>query len=261
MIGIGYRRQLAKWIDTDPSEIGCLEIVAEHFFDGGEEKLRALSARYPICVHGLGLSLGTPGPLDRETVDRFVRVAAAADAQWVSEHIAFTRTADVDLGHLNPVRADAETIGVIADHAREVAAACGRPILLENIATDLRLDGALAETEFLNRLCEAADCGLLLDVTNLYINARNHGFDAGRWLREIEPRRIVQLHVVGYTRADGRWRDFHAEPIQDDLWALIEDVMAYAPVRAVILERDGHFPEPAALAAELRRLATLHAGH
>ena len=155
---MGYRRQLAKWIDTDPSEIGCLEIVAEHFFDGGEERLRALSARYPICVHGLGLSLGTPGPLDRETVDRFARVAAAADAQWVSEHVAFTRTADVDLGHLNPVCADTETIGVIADHAREVAEACGRPILLENIATDLRLDGAMAETEFLNRLCEAADC-------------------------------------------------------------------------------------------------------
>ena len=261
MIGVGFRHELAHWIETGPPEIGCLEITAEHFFDGGEERLRALSARYPLYVHGLGLSLGTPGPLDADTLERFARVADAANAEWISEHVAFTRTADVDLGHLNPVRADADTIAVIADHAREVAEACNRPLLLENITTDLRLDGAMAETEFLNRLCEAAGCGLLLDVTNLYINARNHGFDARRWLREIEPRRIVQLHVVGYSYTNGRWRDLHAEAIQDDLWELIEEVMEYAPVRSVILERDGNFPAHAELAAELARLEAALARH
>ena len=261
MIGVGYRRELAHWIDTGPSEVGCLEIVAEHFFDGGEDRLRALSGRFPIFVHGLGLSLGTPGPLDRETLDQFARVAKIADARWVSDHIAFTRTVDVDLGHLNPVRADNETIAVIADHAREVAEACERPLLLENIATDLRLSGTMPETEFLNRLCEAADCGLLLDVTNLYINARNHGFDARQWLREIEPGRIVQLHVVGYSRSNGRWRDLHAEPIQDDLWQLIDEVMDYAQVQSVILERDWNFPEPSEVAGELGRLEAMLARH
>ncbi len=261
MIGVGYRRELAQWIDTGPSEVGCLEVVAEHFFDGGEDRLRALSGRFPIFVHGLGLSLGTPGPLDPEMLDRFARVANIADAKWVSDHVAFTRTADVDLGHLNPVRADTETIAVIADHAREVAETCGRKLLLENITTDLRLTSAMPETEFLNKLCEAADCGLLLDVTNLYINSRNHGFDARQWLREIEPGRIVQLHVVGYSSANGRWRDLHAEPIQDDLWQLIGEVMEYAPIQSVILERDWNFPEPSELAGELGRLEAMLARH
>ena len=107
---------------------------------------------------------------------------------------------------------------------------------------------------FLGRLCERADCGLLLDVTNLYINSRNHGFDPRAWLRELDPRRIVQLHVVGYSVRDGRWQDSHAEPIQDDLRELVHDVLAYAPVRSIIIERDANFPPVEELAEELRKL-------
>lgn len=108
--------------------------------------------------------------------------------------------------------------------------------------------------EFLNRLCEKADCGILLDVTNLYINSKNHGFDPRTWLNELNPERIVQLHVVGYSVRAGRWEDLHSEPIQDDLLGLIREVLAYAPVRAIIIERDSNFPEPEELAVELRKL-------
>ena len=112
----------------------------------------------------------------------------------------------------------------------------------------------IIEPEFLNRLCEKADCGILLDVTNLYINSKNHGFDPRTWLNELNPERIVQLHVVGYSVRAGRWEDLHSEPIQDDLLGLIREVLAYAPVRAIIIERDSNFPEPEELAVELRKL-------
>jgi uncharacterized protein (UPF0276 family) len=261
LIGIGYRRQLARWVGENPPEVKCLEVIAEHFFEGGIEHLRELSEDYPLFVHGLGLSLGTPGSLDHDTFEHFARVVEAANPEWVSEHIAFTRTRDVDLGHLNPVRTDQETIQIIADHAHEVVARCGRPLLLENITADLLLDGPLSEPDFLNRLCDAANCDLLLDVTNLYINAKNHGYDPRNWIRELDPQRIVQLHVVGYSYSNGRWRDFHAEPIQDDLWELIQEVLAYAPVQSVILERDGNFPQASELAAELLRLERGFARH
>ena len=254
MTGIGYRKELAAWIDQKPPGVDCLEITAEHFFDGGEEQLARLAKKLPLFVHGLGLSLGTPGPLDEECLKNFARVAAMANARWVSDHIAFTRTAEADLGHLNPVRPTSDNMKLIADHAREVSERCGRPMLLENITSHVQLSGDLAETDFLNRLCECADCGLLLDVTNLFINSRNHDYDPLHWLGEIEPRRIVQLHIVGYSRQGERYMDSHAEPIQEELINLARAVMAYAPVEAVILERDEDFPEASGLAAEISKL-------
>jgi uncharacterized protein (UPF0276 family) len=127
-------------------------------------------------------------------------------------------------------------------------------MLLENITSHVKLPGDMAETEFLNTLCERADCGLLLDVTNLFINSRNHGFDPLKWLHEIEPRRIAQLHIVGYSRSGNRYTDGHAEPIQEELIELAQAVASYAPVKAVILERDEDFPNPNELEVEIAKL-------
>ena len=253
-VGVGYRNALAEWIATRPPEIQCLEITAEHFFESGEALLESLTRDYPLFVHGLGLSLGTPGPIDQATLARFRRVVQIANPEWISEHVSFTKSDEVDLGHLNPIRPSEETLAVVAEHAREVSERCEKPIILENITSHLRLEGDLSEPEFLNRLCERADCGLLLDVTNLYINSRNHGFDPRVWLRELDARNIVQLHVVGYSMRAGRLQDLHSEPIQDDLRELIHDVLDYASVRAIIIERDANFPPSEELARELCEL-------
>jgi uncharacterized protein (UPF0276 family) len=257
MIGIGYRRELAAWIDTQPPLVQCLEITADHFFAHDEERLVELAHRYPLFVHGLGLSLGTPGPLDEKCLDKFARVVELANPLWISEHVAFTRTTEVDLGHLNPVQPTRRTVRLLAEHAREMAARCRKPLILENITSHLRIEGELSETDFLNELCAQADCGLLLDVTNLFINSHNHCFDPLQWLREIEPARIVQLHIVGYSQRDGRWQDGHGEAIQVDLLALAREVVRYAPVRAIVLERDENFPNPETLTAEVEKLANL----
>ena len=254
MVGIGYRRQLSGWIQSRPRGLDCLEITAEHFFGGGDEHLAQLRQQYRVYVHGLGLSLGTPGKLDAERLDQFARVVRAADPDWISEHIAFTRTREVDLGHLNPIPPNREALNIVADHAREVAERCKKPILLENITSYFRLEGELSETEFLNELCDRADCGLLLDVTNLFINSRNHGFDPLQWLREIEPRRIQQLHIVGYSRDGDRYTDAHARPIQEELIELASAVVRYAPVQSVVLERDEDIPDVAELEVEVAKL-------
>jgi len=257
MVGVGYRHPLANWIFSSSSDIDCLEITAEHFFSGSHETLRALRRDFTLFVHGLGLSLGTPGPLDAKRLAHFARVVEIADPVWISEHLAFTRTAETDLGHLNPVRPNRATAGLIADHAREIADHCGKPIILENITSHLRLDGDLSEPDFLNAVCTRADCGLLLDATNLFINSRNHRFDPLTWLHALDPQRIVQLHLVGYARQGDRYTDDHAHPVQDELLDLAREVIAFAPVRAVILERDADFPGAAAMADELARLQRL----
>ena len=254
LIGIGFRSPIADWIFSNPSTIDCLEVTAEHFFDGGESQLERLRELYPISVHGLGLSLGTPGPIDTKALASFKRVADAAHARWISEHIAFTRTDDVDLGHLNPVPPTMDSLKTLVDHAREVMDLCQRPLLLENITSYLRFPGEISETEFINRLCEQAGAGLLLDVTNLFINSRNHDFDPVEWLRRINPTIIKQLHIVGYSFHNGVWHDRHCEPIQEELLELATEVIAYASVEVVILERDVAIPEPRELELELIHL-------
>jgi uncharacterized protein (UPF0276 family) len=253
-IGVGFRPELARWIASLPVGMDCLEITAEHFFDAPDAAVERLAAEYPLLVHGLGLSLGTRGPLDKNTLNDLERVVRLARPRWVSEHVAFTRGAGVDFGHLNPVSPDEQTLATLVDHARELRDRVGCDVLLENIASFVRLDGPIPETEFLNRLCEKSGCGLLLDVTNLYVNARNHRFDPFAWLNAIDARHVRQLHVVGYAEERGVWHDRHADPIQDALWPLIHEAIAHARPDAIILERDWNFGDVSSIAREVQVL-------
>ena len=260
-VGVGYRRELAGWIAQRPPEIGCLEITAEHFFDGGKQLLRELSRDYPLFVHGLGLSLGTPGPLDAATLTQFAEVVETAEPQWISEHVSFTRSDEVDLGHLNPIRPDQRSLDVITEHACELMEQFHLPLLLENVTSYLRIEGDFREPDFLNRLCQQSGCGLLLDVANLFINSKNHGFDAIDWLKELECSYIRQLHVVGYSFHEDVWRDYHQEAIQDELFELLDWLLDAAPVESIIVERDSNFPGPKAMTQELKQLEAAFERH
>ena len=254
LVGVGFRKPLADWILSMPNSLDCVELTAEHFFDGGETTLDRLRDLYPLSVHGLGLSLGTPGAMDQAALKQFRRVADLADARWISEHIAFTKTDDVDLGHLNPVPLTKNSLDVLISHAQQVMDECQRPLILENITSYLRVPEKIEETDFINQLCDTAGVGLLLDVTNLYINSRNHRFDALEWLHRVEPSVFKQLHIVGYSFQEGIWHDRHSEPIQEELLELAEKVISYAPVESIIIERDGAFPPIAELEMELHRV-------
>lgn len=258
-VGVGYRREMSAWIRTKPHGVDCLEITAEHFHPGGAAHLSVLRESYPLYIHALGLSLGTPGPLDAERVKQFAQVVKAANPDWISEHVAFTRTTEFDLGHLNPVPLTRESLDVMIDHVREVSERCAKPMLVENITSHVKLEGELTETEFLNELCAQANCGLLLDVTNLFINSRNHRFDPTAWLREIEPHKIQQLHIVGYSRDGDRYTDAHACPIQEELIDLASEVVRYAPVKSIVLERDEDIPANGDLEGEIAKLERIRA--
>jgi len=249
-LGVGYRKPLANWINSQPAVLNCLEVTAEHFFDE-PSLLEDLSARYDLFVHGLGLSLGTPGPLNCDYLNRFTEVCQIAQPVWVSEHIAFTRTNEIDLGHLNPVPYNNETLAYFVDHALEVKTTLQKPLLLENITSHINIQSPLSETEFINEVCERAGCALLLDVTNLYVNSRNHRFSPEQWLREIHPEFIKQIHIVGYQEKDGTYYDSHANNIQQELYQLTREVINYSRVETIIIERDQNFPGMSQLEQEL----------
>ena len=254
---MAYRPGLATWIESHPIGLGCLELDAEQFYKGCEGQLRSLAEAYPLVLHGSGLSLGTPGPLDQEELGLFSAVVRLTDPLWVSEHLGFRRTAEVDLAHPSPVPLTGDTLASFVEHCREVVERCRKPLLIENIAYHLQIPGAMSEPEFLNRLCDEVGCGLLVDLTALAVNGHTHGFDPRGWLDAIEHRWITQVHIGAYDRDGGRWSDSHAARVPEDIWELARHVIKSAPVRAVILERDGSFPHASELRDELRRIAGL----
>jgi uncharacterized protein (UPF0276 family) len=147
LVGIGYRQDLWPWIDSHPHEIDCLEITAEHFFGPNTRvRLHSLANAYPLIIHGLGLSLGSPGPLDEHLLDLFAGVVKDANPLWISDHLSFTRTSEIEFGHFNPICPNRENVGLIADHVREVVETCGKPLLLENITTSLRVVATTTST-------------------------------------------------------------------------------------------------------------------
>ena len=254
LIGLGHRPGLSQWLSAGAPEVECLELTAEHFFDAPDDAIAAVGARYPCSVHGLGLSLGTPGPLDDVLLDRYARVACLARARWATEHVAFTRAGDVDLGHLNPIAPTRENVALVAEHAQALHEATGLPYRLENITSQLALEGDLGEPEFLNALCDVPHVGLLLDVTNLYVNSRNHRFDPYAWLAELQPHTVKQVHIVGYGIEGGRLVDDHRAPVQPELLDLLAAAAERHEPEAMILERDLDIPGPPGIVAELSRV-------
>jgi len=256
-VGVAYRAGLAHWIDAGPREIECVEITAEDFYKGGRGKLRGLGGLTPLLVRTRRLSLGTPGPLDAAELAWFASLVREAKPLWISEHLGFRCTPEIDLVSPVPVALTEAALHGFIDRAREVVDVCETPLLLENLASPLAIAGSMTEPEFLNRFCAHSGCDVLLDVTALLVNSRNHGFDPGHWLAALDPSHVVQIHIGGCTEQDGRWDDTHDAPIDEDLWSLAEVVLERSPVQAVILERDSRFPPVAELANDLKRLKTL----
>jgi uncharacterized protein (UPF0276 family) len=259
--GIGFRPPLLADLFKNRSAVDFVEIVADHYLAAPPEKLREfdlLKANFPVIPHALGLSLGSADGLDRRYLEQLAQLVNRLDPPWWSEHIAFTRAGDVDIGHLAPLPFTIEAVETLCRNiatARELIAA---PLILENISYTVALPfGELTEAEFVREVLNRSDCGLLLDVTNLYANSVNHGFDARAFLDELPLERVVQLHFVGGHWDQGVWIDSHSTTTPDEVWKLLEDVFQRAPVKAALLERDENFPDFVELADELSRVRSI----
>ncbi len=255
-VGIAYREPLSHWINSYPDDIACVEITAEHFFDSDTSRLSKLNKHYPIYLHAIGLSLGTKGELESDYLQKFNSLCQTLKPRWISEHIAFTKTKEVDLGHLNPIPYNHDSLDIMVDNALQLIEYCDTPLILENITSHLVLPNTLSDAEFINRLCERAGCGLLLDVTNLFINSKNHHYDAKQWIDAINPEYVRQLHVVGYSQNNSTYEDNHAQATQHEILELVQHVAHYPNLEAVIIERDQLFPEISELQKELATLGT-----
>lgn len=254
-VGLGFRPNFRAELFLNRDKVDFLEITADHYIDLNPQKLdelKLLKQHFPLIPHGLSLSLGSAEGLDEVYLEKFATLIEDVQPEWCSDHICFTKAGGVDIGHLSPVPFTKESVNVLLRNIKRVKSVVRTPLILENITYTFRYPNSeMSETEFLSRVLEESDCGLLLDVTNLYINSVNHKFDWRKFLDEIPTERIVQLHFVGGHRHGDLLIDSHSQKTQDEIWEVYREVCARADVKGAILERDENFPPFEMLVEEL----------
>jgi uncharacterized protein (UPF0276 family) len=220
--------------------------------------IEALAERYTLVFHDVGLSLATAGAAAPAAarLARIQALARRAPPALFSDHLALTRSpAGIDLGHLAPAWRTEEQLTLVAERLEALRAALGVPLALENIAAPFDIPGGMPEPEFFARLVERTGCGVLLDVTNLLLTARNGGYDARERLREYPLEAVRQVHLAGGFRdREQLWVDSHSEPVEEASFALLAELGRARPaLLTIVIERDDKLGELAELVAEAER--------
>jgi uncharacterized protein (UPF0276 family) len=256
--GIGWRPELA-WAIERRTDLGFVELLAEDFEPQRPlpVPLRRLQERgVTLIPHGVTLSLAGAEPPDRDRLDALAALARRCKAPLVSEHIAFVRAGGIESGHLLPPPRTAEAVEVLVENIRLAKAALPVPLALENVASLFDWPHPeFDEASFLTELLEQADVGLLLDIENVYANARNLGGDPVNFLDRLPLSRIAYVHIAGGVERAGVYHDTHAHPVPRPVLELLEELCARTDVPGVLLERDDRFPTEAELNEELDAIA------
>ncbi|MGH7130230.1 MAG: DUF692 domain-containing protein, partial [Planctomycetaceae bacterium] len=206
--------------------------------------LDQIAERYRVVMHGVSLSIGSTDPLNFEYLRKLKSLAAAVDAAWVSDHICWTGVAARNTHDLLPVPFNEQTLKHVAGRVRIVQDVLERPLVLENPSSYVTFaDSTMPEWEFVSRLAEEADCGLLLDVNNVYVSATNHDFDAIEFLRSMPHGRIVQFHLAGHTDCGTHLIDTHDGRVVDPVWELYRLAHELTGGVSTLLEWDANIPE------------------
>ncbi|MBU8895765.1 DUF692 domain-containing protein [Corallococcus sp. M34] len=264
-VGLSYRWDLNPHLARGNPGVDWLEVTPEHFLpltDDAERRLDVLAKRYPLVGHSLELSVGSDGVDAPGYRDGLRRIVSRTKSVWHGDHLCFTRVGPLPLRALTPVPLTDEAVETCVRNARAVRADLGVPFVLENIAYLFHTDlDTLDEADFIRRVVEGADCGLLLDLHNVYCNAVNHGYDAYRFLDRLPLDRVVQIHLAGGVTAEGLRLDSHSAPSPEEVWQLLEYVVPRCPVRGVNFEMDSGFPPFVRLVEELARARAILQRH
>ena len=226
---------------------------------GARASLKEVRRSYPVALHGVGLSLGSAGPLDLRHLDRLARLVESIEPCVVSEHLSWSGSGGVYLNHLLPLPYTGETLARVSEHIDEVQNALGRPMLLENPSTYVVFaESTWAETDFLREIARRTGCGLLLDVNNVFVSAVNHGFDPDRYLADFPLEAVGEIHLAGYAEdADDAGPplliDAHNSPVRDAVWTLYASAIRRIGPRPTLIEWDNDVPAWPTLLDEARR--------
>jgi uncharacterized protein (UPF0276 family) len=251
-VGIGLRTTHAERFLNPHSSPGVpwLEVIAENYFDRGgirHKMLCMIAERYPISIHGVALSLGSPEGIVPEHLERLASLVADVKPLLVSEHLAWSRSGEIYYNDLLPLPLTEETLDVVSANVDRAQDRLGRSILVENPSGYLAFDQSImSEGTFLKRLSQRTGCGLLLDVNNLFISSANLGIDTAEWLSSVPATAIGEIHLAGHeeggTSDHPLLMDTHGAPVTREVWALYADVLKLFGPKPTMIEWDSDVP-------------------
>jgi len=253
--GVGLRRQhYSHVLETRPS-VDWFEVISENFMVAGGRALEVLEgvrASYPIAMHGVSLSIGSTDPLNRDYLRQLRDLARRFEPAWISDHLCWTGVGGRNLHDLIPLPYTGEALRHVVAQIREVQDILERPLLIENVSSYMAFaDSTMTEWDFISTIADEADCGILLDLNNIFVSAFNHRFDANEYVDAVPAERVVQYHLAGHSDHGTHLLDTHDHPICDAVWALYERAVRRFGAVSAMVEWDDNIPE----FAELARIA------
>ncbi len=259
--GVGLRTpHYREVLDTRP-DIPWFEVHSENFFaEGGpaHDLLTAVRREYPLSLHGVGLSLGSTDPLNRWHLDKVKALIERYQPGLVSEHLSWSSVGGRYLNDLLPLPYTEEALRHISSRIQQVQDYLGRQILVENLSSYLQFStSTIPEWEFITAVAQRSGCGILLDVNNVYVNARNHGFDAADYLRAIPVSAVGEMHLAGHTDEGDCLIDTHSRPVAPAVWTLYEQAVHRFGRLPTLIEWDADIPPLTVLMSEAAKADTI----
>jgi uncharacterized protein (UPF0276 family) len=248
-VGINYRNEISDNLIRHLDHFDFIEIGTERFFiDKQNPHLATIMKSKPVVLHGLTLSLGTQNQAISELyLKNLTETLSTVNCAWFSEHIAVTSINGVELRSLMPVEFTASAVERIAHNVKKIKAVANKPFLLENITYYYAMPmSEMSEANFISQIASKADCGLLLDLNNLYVNAFNHQYDPYEFIHSLPLDRIVEIHLAGCDYMQDMLIDTHASAIRKDVLNLFDYLCRKTPINGVVIERDArlnHFSD------------------
>jgi len=258
--GLGLRRPLLnELLEQKPDDIGFVEVAPENWIGvGGSygKRFREALETYPLACHGLSLSLGSPAPLDEVFLKQLKRFFDEHNAVLYSEHLSYCSD-DGHLYDLMPIPFTKAAVAHVADRVKRIQDIIDRPLIIENVSYYAAPAQEMTELEFLNEVLETADCQLLLDINNIYVNSINHRYEAEEFLNGIPTERVAYFHMAGhYVEAEDLRIDTHGAPVIDPVWDLLDKAYARFGALPTLLERDFNLPPLSELLDEVAQIRT-----
>ena len=262
-LGVGVGLRSPHYADVlERAEAGRLgvdwfEALSENYMVRGGRPLRMLDTvrrSAPMALHGVSLNIGSSDPLSDEYLNELARLADRVEPCWISDHLCWTGVGGHNLHDLVPLPYTEEAIAHVAERVARVQERLGRRIALENVSSYVTyVADELSEWEFLKEIAERADCGILLDVNNVFVSAHNHGFDPETYLGEIPAERVFQIHLAGHSQSGELLIDTHDHPVRDEVWALFEWTVRRTGPVSTLIEWDEQIPPYDELLEEAER--------